>query len=339
MGNESLIHSDIKNYSNSDEDKKKLHNIFMRYINARQPYLTSFSFQQIFQLYDKDIFEIIYKIFSRKESKNRFIIGEEQLNEINYCFTSKDIRAKTALISYLIYQNKDKLVINDLISTSQKVFQDSEIFVQVNEYLKSLNINPIETKIEKVKKKDAIITRRNFKSGLDRNQFFNTFKFIQKKWIGSSEIVKNNKQNDNINDNNKNKNKEYICDCDKKKYDEAKADEESLIKDAFESKTRNKVLLLGDLYESLLKLNIHEKLIDLIIEYLRKLTQKDFCCFKDINLIFEKLCRGGDEKDKIKFLIEMVMTVFGEKEGVYPCQIDEYLDLNSTIKKKKNKKI
>ena len=75
------------------------------------------------------------------------------------------------------------------------------------------------------------------------------------------------------------------------------------------------------------KVKTHNNIINLLIDYLKKYTQKDYCIPDDIINIFKNLDYSLSLDDKKIFLFKMILTIYGQENLNY-AQINKYLNIN-----------
>ena len=76
------------------------------------------------------------------------------------------------------------------------------------------------------------------------------------------------------------------------------------------------------------KVKTHNNIINLLIDYLKKYTQKDYCIPDDIINIFKNLDYSLSLDDKKIFLFKMMLTIYGQEENLNYAQINKYLNID-----------
>ena len=328
MGADSL-HKHVKKISSvsiTDEETNKLEQIFRNYIHSQRTIILRDHLQQILQLSNPEIFGIILNIFSRNYQGHK-ILEFKDFKELYYCFNVNNAKIKIILIAFLLFQNKETIKIEELKSNINLLFkkksEDFNFLMEIENKLSSNNNKQNE------QNKEISISRKNFIKICNNNDnisFFNKLKFIEKKFIGSSEL--NLLQNNSLN---------YVCDCGKKKADENIKDNMDDMKQGFDSLSTKGVMLLSDFEKNLHNYEINPKIIDLIIKYLNKYTQRDYCCFNDIKYIFSNLGYDLPITIKKKFLFKIISSLYGENNKVEYQKLYEHLDFNTNKQKTKEK--
>ena len=321
--NESLMHKKIKiKYKINERENNKLMQMFRKYIYNGQDFISKVHLQQILDLSDPEIFDIIFLLF--KEQYQRFeILRFKDIQDLYYSFVSKVPLVKIYLISFLIFKTDDKIELKEILTKFKKIFQKSElfnIFMKFNLTIQqSVNDND---KLSNANIKDIYITRKDFVNFCQKEQsFFNNFSFINKRFISSSKYnpLNNNKLN-------------FICDCGCTKENNIKDNLDSMKRgyDYLTSPTKG-IFYLTDFIKALTNENINTKMINIVIEYLNKYTQKKYCSFNDIKYIFSNLNYSVPLTDKKRFLFKMIVTICGKDNKLTDKQINEFLDFDSSV--------
>ena len=97
-----------------------------------------------------------------------------------------------------------------------------------------------------------------------------------------------------------------MCDCAQILSEENNENNLDSMKSYYNSLTRNtyNVLYFTDFQNILEKYKINKNIINLVIEYLNKYTQKDFCFFYDIKYIFTNLNYSLSLNNKKNFYLK-----------------------------------
>ena len=327
MGNsDSLLYKEISKFSLTETENNKLLQLFQHYIyNRNIDFIFKNQLIEILNLSNVELFEIIFYLYSKKHPRYERVIYFEHLKKLYYTLTTVDSDIKIIFISFLLFRNEKQINKATLNKNINKFFINTEL----NDYLTKI-ITPLpdqdtesDDKVGKAKGKDKYYKRNEFIAWCKKNEninYFQQLKFIKNKIIGSSEY------NFNIKDNNK---LNFICDCCKK---EIVKDNFDTMKDGFDNLTNRTrgVLYLNDFNKSLKKFELNSKMINLIIDYLKAYTQKDYCSFNDIKYIFSNLNYSLDLSSKKRFLFNMILNIYKEKNKLSYKQIYKYLYINSS---------
>jgi len=327
-----------------EEQKKKLYSLLSNYIYNHSDYIPKNNIKYCLQLSDNKIFEIIFSFFGRKKEKNEYF----ELEDLEYLYnllTSNNPNVMAVFFAFFIFYNKEKLTYVEITKNTTDLFQrDIDVLkwlIELNYKMKEKyeldnnsmnnenNINNInnKTKKKKIKNEEITFNRKDYLNEMKEKGFIKDFKFI-KRLYGSSETKHLFKDNNEL---------DYVCDCRKAQIQEKIENNLDSMKGVFDTMTKdtNNLLNLNN-FENILKYNrIHQTFINFVMEYLRKYTQKEFCCFNDLKHIFSKLDYSLPLNEKKKFLFEMILTICGKEGKINNEQIDKYL--NSELYDNENK--
>ena len=329
-----------KKFILEEEQKKKLYSLLSNYIYNQNDFIPKNNIKYCLQLSDNKIFEIIFSLFGRKKEKYEFFeIGD--LEYLYHSFTTDNPNVMAVLFTFFLFYNKENLSYVDITKNTTLLFERD---IQIMSWLFELNLKIKEkydpdssnknntnnkTKKKNLKNEEEIFNRKDYlnKIKLEGNDFFKKFKFI-KKFYGSGETKHLLKEKNEL---------DYVCDCRKVQIQENIENNLDSMKGAFDKITKDTNNLLNfNNFENILKYNrIHKNFINFVLEYLRKYTQKDFCCFNDLKHIFSKLDYSLSSDVKKKFLFEMILTICGQEGKISKEQIDKYL--NSELYDNENK--
>ncbi len=320
MGRNSLIYKSLKRIIIKEEENNRLSALFEKFRYNQYDFIGKNHLQTLLDLSDPELFDIIFNLFNVKFQRYR-VLYFKNLRELYYCFISDDFKVKIGLISFIVFKNNDKLEYNEISENIKKFFKNS-VLEEVLERILELNNDKTNTK-----KNNNSITRKEFYYLCKKEaNFFKYYYFINNRSIiGSSECP--------LSDNDLN----YVCDCDVKRYNFNINDFIDSMKSGFDSLTKNtkEILYLSDFRKLMIDANINDKMISLVIEYIRKITQKDYCSFSDIKYIFLNLNYSVPFAQKKRFLFKMILTICGKDNKVTLKQLFEYLDFNCPKKEEK----
>ena len=350
MGNDVKIIREIKKINKNknikiDEKKenelKELCQPYMGRQMEQEDFMYKNSFKYLIQLSDSEVFDIIFNIFGKereKEKKGREKVKETEkekiitFNEIRYLYyslTTNDPKTKLILIMFFIFQNKDFLPYTTLQKNIFLLFdRDTKLTKFLVPYSNKIFIDKGNNN-KKKKKQDEGYIIQDFINNIDEEglKFLNVFHFI-KEIIGASEYKLDLIKNENIN---------YICDCAKIPIEENLENNLDSMKRSFDymtSKTNN-IMYLKDFQKILENSQIHKNLINLVLDYFKKYTQKDHCCFNDLKYIFTNLNYSVSLFNKKKFLFKMILTIYNKHDKLGYNEINKYLNIDYDENKNK----
>ena len=339
-----------------EKGKNKLIEMYPQSVNNDENlvFLRKNNFRIAMQLSDDKNFEKIFEIFGEKDDeKKEDIITFDSIKYLYCAFTDDSPKIKLILITFLLFGKNEFMGKIDLTNAILYLFLKPTPFINHLEHIENIyqkegknnkkdnnkkphkqlktegnkDENPLEISI---KRSDFI---KYFDLSEEKNsKFMNDFHFL-KQIEGISEFK--------FDSNNKNKNNlDFYCDC-AKKIDLYKpvAYEDNLdsMKKAFDDLTysTNKALKFEDLKKILERNKIEPNLIYLTIDYLKKITLKEFCFFQDIKDLFTNLQYKNPFEDKKRFLFKMISTINKNQTKLTYKQISEYLDITGEKKEDK----
>ena len=339
----------IKKYINRENKTKKLvldekslnelKELFPRQINQDEEqslYIGKNDLCNLLQISEKKNFERIFEIFGQKTENKEDIITFESIEYLYYSFTNENPKIKMILFAFLIFGNKEIMDEKELRKIIPIFFNKNDNLL--NPFFKyTIKLGEIVDNKKKKKHTHANPDDKN----IERNDFFKcanefeegnldiitNFHFI-KKFKGISEFKLDDKNKNNLN---------FYCDCGKTSKEKKTVDKFDAMKREYDDKTNktNKALQFTK-FEKIMKYNqIEKNLINLIIDYTKKLTFKEYCCFKDLKYLCNNLEFNLPLENKKKFLFKMISTINKNEEKLTYEQITKYL--NNENKDDKNK--
>ena len=292
------------------EIEDELKQLCMTYSYNRQEFMPENSFKYILQLSDSEKFNLIFDIFGREIEKKEKIITFADIKYLFFSFQTPNPKIKAILFSFLLFGNKKALSFNEVNNYICKIFTND---IKTSEFLSTLFSKPNKENFEI---KEII----NF---LKEQIFFQDFKFIKEIQKASKcKLISNDFENIN-----------YICDCSDNEGDNNNP--LNSMRRAYDSLAGNKFLLLNIFKDKLKEEQIHSNITKLVIDYLKKITLKDYCYFNDIKYIFTYLNYSLPLDDKKKFLFKMLLIIYNQEKELTYSQIEKYLNINYEEKKDK----
>ena len=360
MGNKLAIKKYIDRETHSknklfldEESDNYLKEMYPKSINndAESLYINKNLFRRAMQISDDKNYERIFEIFGEKTEKNENIITFDSIKYLYYAFTSDNIKIKFILIGFLIFGNKEYISEDDFNNNIKNFFDKYKKLINpFSNYSKKLlkpdnnktksqsnNNKKQDTKDTKDTKDNMIIKRNNFINNyetFENLELINEFIFY-KKIPGISKFKFDSKNKNNLN---------FYCDCAKTRYDNIystsiQEDNLDAMKKEYDNITNssNKALYFKELKKILKRNNIEINLINLAIDYLRKITFKDYCFFQDLKDLLSNLKYDSSLEDKKKFLFKMISTINKNRSKLTYDQIAKYLEIKEEKEEEKNK--
>ena len=265
-------------------EERELYELCYQHFYRQEEFMLKNNFRYIMQLSNPDIFKIIFDIFGRKK-EDAEIITFDDIKYLYFTFTTENPKIKAILMSFLFFKNKTSM---PSIDFNKNIFTLFNGDLETQQYLTIIYSNLIAKKDvnnnanTKKKKNNEDFLLNELIEKLGNAKFIKDFHF-KKKYLGSSVY--------NFKELQKNENLNYICDCAEIINEQNNQDNLNTMKNSYDSMTSrtHKVLYMNDFKNYLEKSNIHKSIINIVIDYLKKNTQKEFCGFNDIKNIFKYL--------------------------------------------------
>ena len=301
MGNKLTIKDYIneanKNIILDEKYEKKLQDLYPKIIfnykdEQQQLYLGKNELKNLLQLSRKENFETIFEIFGEKNEKKEEIISYDNMKYLLYSFTEANANIKFILFSFLIFGDREYIEEKELKKIISHIFiKNVQLFAPFFNYaIKVIDIVNSKNKSSKKNHKnenELMIPRhdfiKNIKIFLDENlKILAYFDFI-KSSIGTSEFKFNNINKNSL---------DFFCDCGKNIYiSENNNNNLDNMKKVYKEKTNetNKVLYYTEIIKMLKEYKISQNIINIIIDYYKQITLKEYCYFEDIKDLFTNL--------------------------------------------------
>ena len=305
--------------------RDKIFSLISNYMGNRQDFILKNRFKYVLQFSDEEIFDKIYNIFGTNlEGHELFTLKD--LEYLYYSIKTDKPKIKKILIAFLIFQNEKELKFNDLNKNIIKIFRGDEIIINnLNSIFKNIleenAININKKKKKNINKEEDTLNKKIFINGNEDLKLFELKKI--KEIYGSNSLFDPKKSYDKL---------DYVCDC----CEQLSSKEENYLdsmKSSYMSLTNNSnnILYFKDFTEILKKAGIHKNLINLVVDYLNRITQRNFCYFIDLKNIFSYLEYSSLFDKKKKFLFEMMATAYNScDKKLTLSQIERYLKLDSS---------
>jgi len=302
-----------------DEQKKDEFYKYYQQFSSRNGFLSKNDLSKLTKIDNENILEKIFDIFASKKGKMYF----SDLICFYTAFTNEQL--KVILLSFLIFGRKAKLWKKAYIEKLSEFMAINEGFTLLNSerFLKSIIYNEkgYSTYIPSFAKNYIYGTKDKDTIYFDKSLFINNaINFFNQDLIKFNFVYKVKPSSQLINlkiDEVKIKFHTYVCDCLLQKVGENinASDELEEMKYYFnkDSSVVSGHLPFSAFEEIMKKLRVNQKLIDIIIKYLKNHTMKDYINFQDFKDLMSNIYFRVSYKQKKKSLFKMLLTISNEK--------------------------
>ena len=328
------ITNEDKNKVLNEQKSEEFFKIYQNY-SLKNGFLTSEDFNKLIKIEEDKILEEVYDIFTSKKGKMYF----NDLKNFYISFTNDKL--KSVLLSFLLFGRVGKVQKNIYINNLTQFININDDFLILgsDNFLKSIISN------DKGSLYTPISFAKNYIAGYfkdkdiyyDKNLFIkNSNDYIEKKkfnfYLFKEVIPSSTIGNKKIYELEQNK-YIYVCDCllenTNKNIDEG--DELEEMRDYFirDKATKNGHLLFSDFETIMKEIRVNQKLIDLVIKFLKIYTMKDYMNFKDFKNLMSNIYTRQSFKHKKNYLFKMLLTICNEKSSIKATQLLEILQIEN----------
>ena len=321
MGNENnlklLLTKEKVNEIINEDKKNLLYNYYTQFI-LNEPYLSKNNFSKLTKIYDETIVDELFRLFSTKKDKMSF-------NGLKKFYASfKKSKIKYVLLPIILFGKQTKILKFDYINKLIPYMEEDEslnILIE-KKFLESIEknekSNPTELYIDKklfIEKASTLIKKE-----------FSDFELVKEVLPSSSYI---NLRLFDI------KPFQYVCDClleEKKDTDEINKDELEEMRIPFNNDipaVKNGHLDFKSFEKIMNEYRVNQKLINLLLQYLKIYTMKDYMNFEDFKYIMSNIYEPVSNKNKKKFLFNMIYSIAKEKSKIQISQLFKILQIEN----------
>ena len=279
--------------------------------------------------------EDVYDIFTSKKGKMYF----NDLKNFYTIFTNEKL--KSVLLSFLLFGKVGKVPKNTYINNLTQFINISDDFLILgsDNFLKSIISNDKGSSYIPSFAKNYIPGYFKDKDNLycDKNLFIKKsnalieqkkFNFSLVKEVISSSTIGNKKILEL-----KEKKYTYVCDCLLENM-EKNIDENDELEDMRsyfikDKASKNGHLLFSDFEKIMKEVRVNQKLIDIVLKFLRNYTMKDYMNFEDFKNIMTNIYFRQSFKHKKNYLFKMLLTICNEKSSIKASQLIEILQIEN----------
>ena len=328
MGNNpyKIIHLNFKEKKNEiSEEKSNFLFLRFRHFSSDKHYLNKQDLSDLINIDDNKIIDKIFEIFSYKKG----IISFNDLKVFYLSFTEPKYRC--ILLSFFLFGNHKKISRPNYSKNLVEFNSKDKIFLEAfsdDDFIKSIIYK--EKSNSKIIYLNKILFIEN--SRLLFKEKYNDFEFV-KVIFPSSVLDTFMLMHMNMN---------YVCDCfvekDNRNKDlnnlyDLEQMKNSFIKDCSNDKSGH---LNFKSFEKILKdIRVNQKLINLIIQYLKAYSMKDYIIFEDFKYLMSNIYDPIQIDAKRKFLYKMIYTIANDQSSIKTSKLIKILQIdNKEIEKK-----
>ena len=318
-----------------DEKKKDEFYKLYQQFSMQNGFLTKDDFRILTKLEDDKILEQVFDIFSSKKGKMYF----SELINFYTSFTNK--RLKIILFSFLLFGKTGRIPKKNYINNLSEfmTINDTFIILSSENFLKSIISNEKGTfsYISSLTKNYIYGSKEKDTIYFDKNNFIKQADSLVKSNLLNFSFVKNIIQSSKLG---KLKIKEmkvkihsYVCDCLLENMNDNlnNTDELEEMRSYFnrDKAVKNGHLPFGEFEKIMKDLRVNQKLIDIILKFLKNYTMKDYLNFEDFKSLMSNIYFRVAFKNKKIFLFKMLLTIFNEKSSIKASQLGKILQIEN----------
>ena len=314
---------DIKEVIN-DKKSNILHEFYNQYSSGKY-YLNKQDFSKLIKISDQQILDEIFDIFCGRKDYISF-------NGLKRFYTSfKNPKLKYILLSFIFFGKNKKLTKLDYVNKIINYIRIDMLFgVFINEkFIENIRIKEKPNQKEIYLYKNLFIEKANefFEKDFSNFNFIeeipSSSKFIESKFIDIKPF-------------------NYICDCLSEKIDTNVKDLDELEQMRIPFNNDKPAVIDGHLnlkaFEKImLEFRVNQKLINLVIQFLKSYTMRDYMNFEDFKYLMSNIYYPVSISDKRMFLFKMILTICNEENSIEVSKLYKILQIENkdNIKSKK----
>ena len=319
----------------SEEKRDNFYKLYQQF-SQMNGFININDFSKLTKIDEEQKLEQIFDIFASKKGKMYF----HDLLVFYTSFTHKKL--KSVLLSFLLFGKVGKIskinycsnishflnINNDLLPLNNREFLESIIYVDkgYSSYLNWKYYTNLYTNTKEKEKNSIYFDKNLFINNLNNLILQNKIKFSFFNGYSSSSKLANKP----INIVKKNV---YICDCllENMNVNINSSDELEEMRPNFfreKSVTNGHLPLIN--FENIMKeFRINQKLIDIIVKFLKYYTMKDYIIFEDFQNLMSNLYFRVSVTQKKVFLFKMILAISNEKTSIKASQLAKILKIEN----------
>ena len=313
-----------------DEKKEDFYKIYQQFSRVNG-FLTKKDFNVLAKIENKKDEEQIFDIFTSKKDKMYF-------NELINLYTSfTNEKLKSVLLSFLLFGKTGKISKQNYLNNLEPFIDINDNFTLLKKPLFLENINYVEKPISLTYYK----TSSWINGSKEKEIYYNKDFFIgcanvliEKKKLNLSFFkgYKTSSQIANIPIKDT-KEKTYICDClvGSKNKNLNNEDDLEVMRANFnlEKSVTNGRLLFSNFEKLMKEIRVNQKLIDVVIKYLKNYTMKDYLNFDDFKNLMSNIYHPVSTLNKKQFLFKMILTIANAKSSIKMSELIKILQIEN----------
>ena len=318
-----------------DENKREQFYKLYQQFTQMTGFLNKEDFSKLTKIGDPKILELLFDIFASKKGKMYF----SDLEAFYISFTNENLRS--VLLSFLLFGKNGKIsqklysknlspflcMDTNFLCLTDEDFLNKILYVDkgYSSYFSWKNISYFNYNKDKDKDptcydKNLFIEKANLyiQKNVLQISFFNGYNVSSKLYKKSIQSTKN---------------KTYICDCLLENINLNKNTEDELeeMRSSFNmlKSINNGHLLFSNLEQLMKEFRVNQKLINVIIQFLKAYTMKDYLKFEDFKNLMANMYFRVSLTEKKKFLFKMILTIANEKSSIKSNQLCKILQIEN----------
>ena len=314
----------------SEKTKNDLNKIYQQFTQMTG-FLNKEDFSRLTKLEDPAILEHVFDIFASRKNKMYF-------SDLLYFYISfTNPKLKIILLSFLLFGKNGKIASKNYSKNFFQFLNNNNFTVLKNkDFLKSIiYVEKGYTSYLSWKNIPYLNSKENDNTYFDKTLFIvEATKLVNKNLLKYSFFNRISTSSDFLDKSiNSTKKGNYICDCllENMQSNINSSDELEEMRNYF---NMDKSVINGHLsfvnFEIIMKeIRVNQKLIDLIIKFLKFYTMKDYLNFEDFKNLMANIYFRESFKQKKSFLFKMILTIANEKSSIKASDFCKILQIEN----------
>ena len=319
-----------------DEDRKDTFYRIYQQFTQMNGFLNKKDFNKLTKIEETDNIDKLFDIFGTRNDKMYFS------DLLNFYVSFTNEKLKSVLLSFLLFGKAGKI-------SNKNYMKNLAPFINMNNNFVILSNEQFLEQIKYIDKGYGSYIPswnklKNFNFSKDKDIYYDKNFFIA--WTNNLIIskklsfsffngYKTSSQLTNIPIKDiKTKTKTYICDCLLEKKNKNLTDEDDLeeMRKHFnmENSVTNGRLLFSNFEQLMKEIRVNQKLIDIVIKFLKNYTMKDYLKFEDFKNLMSNIYHHVSITHKKKFLFKMILTIANAKSSIKADELCKIIQIDNT---------